>query len=427
MGLGAHRMAGGNGFEGPTGDGDRLVEQVGALGMTGEPGQQQREVGKVRGALEGAGRGVRRPPAGGDPLLGEPGALVVPHDLGRFGEEGDPQIGQERGGVGHDAARLRERGAQQRDPLGAQGRFVLPVGGQAQHGTEGGPVVRAQGGVRRGEFHGPPQRGDRLAERLHVPGRIRRVAQDMTEVAVPAGLFVRVARGAGHGGAPGGDRVVERLPPGAVLEAVEEHETEVRQADALLGAAGGDRSGGMTQQGLGPAQGLGIAALLEDRHHPHARVVRRAGRGGGAVRFARQRGVERAQSGRHLVRVLLADRGEPEQGGGERGPVGPAGRDVAEEVGVAERQDSQAPEVSAGRGDARAHVVGRPSRLRPGEPGHGPGVAVRPLDLPKDAVRRVLGRSHLCHRAPVRVGSPQPRRDPDPVRLRRTPMAGSPY
>lgn len=359
VGLGAHRVAGRSGVEGLAARRARLVEEIGAAGVAGESGQQQREVGEVRGALEGVRGGVRGPPADGDALLGERGA---PRARRGFREEGDPQVGEERGGAGHDGARPREGRTQQGDALGAQPGVVQAVGGEAERGAQGGAVVGAVRAVLRGEFHRLPQREDRLVERFRLPGRIGQVAQGVAEVTVSAGLFVPVAGGAGHGGAPGGDGVGERLPPGAVLVSVEEGEPQVRQADALLKAAGTGGVGGVPQQRLRAVQDAGVAALLEHRHHPDAGVVRHGGPGRGAVRFARHQGEDRAHPERHPVGVLFADRGEPEQGRGEGGAVGRTAHGVAEEVGRNRAPERPGPRRSRPEGRCRRAPRRPPAR-----------------------------------------------------------------
>ncbi len=257
----------------------------------------------------------------------------------------------------------------------------------------------------RGEFHRRTQRGDRLPQRARVLGRLGPVPERVPEVAVPAGLFVRCTGCAGHGRTPHGDGFGERREPGPVLEPVEEDEPQVRQADALLGAALADGRDGVPQQDLGHAQDPGVAALLEDDRHPDGGVVCERGRGPGALRRARQRGVERVQYGRHLPGVLLVERAEPEYGPGDRAPVGRAPGGVAEQIGVPEGQDAEAPGAAVGQGDGAEHLVHRPCGLRSGEPLHGvplQGVLLRcrAFDLPEDAVRRLLG-PHLRHRFPV--------------------------
>ncbi|MGW0938761.1 hypothetical protein [Streptomyces sp. NPDC002666] len=212
-----------------------------------------------------------------------------------------------------------------------------------------------------------------------------------------ARLFVPDPGGADHGGTARGEGVGERLASGAVLESVEEDESQVRQADALFEAALAERGGGVPQQGLGEGEGSGVTALLEQQRQPDGGVVREAGLGRRAFRFAGQGGEERAQPVRHLRRVLLVHRDEPQQRGTERPRIALVPREVAEQVGVAEGQGPAAPHASVGQGGSPAYLVGRLQGLRPEEPFQGALLGVRALGLLEDAAGGVLG-AHAASR-----------------------------
>ncbi|WP_326737894.1 hypothetical protein [Streptomyces sp. NBC_01022] len=399
--LSTHGMPGRCGVEGVAGGFVGVAQGAGVIGAHGVPGQQQGEVAEVHGVLEGVGGRVRGRAAGGDALLvhlGTGSAAALHGPL----EEGDAQVGEERGPAGQHDVRLRKGGAQQCDALGAQRRIVQGQGGAAQCGAEDGAVLGAVRVVPGGELHRLAQFGDRLPHPVLVRVRLGPVPEDVPQVAVPAGLFVADARCADHGGAVCADGVGECLEAGAVLEAVEEDESEVRQTGALLKASLAEDGGGVPQQGFGDGQASGVAALLEEQRQPDGGVVREAGLRRGAGRIAGQRGEQRAQSVRHVLRVLLVHRDEPEQSGGERPRIGFVPRDVAAPVGVGESQGPEAPHVPVGQDETAAHLVGRRGGLRPEEPLQGGGLGVRAFGLLEDAFRGVL-RRHAGNRRPRRT------------------------
>lgn len=134
--------------------------------------------------------GLRGPAAGGHALLVEPVSPTVGDGLR---EEGDPQIGEEGGVVGHEGVRLAKGRPQQRDALGAQRGFVQAFRGEAERRTEGGAVLGAVRAVPRREVHRLAQGGDRLPHLLLVPGHPGRTT------AVPASPRTRVVRRANAG------------------------------------------------------------------------------------------------------------------------------------------------------------------------------------------------------------------------------------